>query len=168
MQTFFKRGDCSPLTSLTVCHSPRSQRPKEPRDASRLRRIRHRIASNKALQAVEFCVWVAATVDDPQIAVALLSMCNAVTNGARRVTHLMKTLPPQLIAPALNLLVGAVLVAFERADGVSVPTGKLDVFLLLSMSGFGLRHCLHLSYPANLTSKMISLQRSSAAAAAAR
>ena len=47
------------------------------------------------------------------------------------------------------------LVAFERAVGVSVPTEKLDrVFLPLRMSGFGLRRSLHLCYPAYLTAKM--------------
>ena len=46
-------------------------------------------------------------LEGPQITVALLSMCT----GACRVTHLMKVVPPQLIAPALNGLDGAMLTA---------------------------------------------------------
>ena len=61
-----------------------------------------------------------ATIDDPQIAVALLSMCT----GACRVTHLMKVVPPQLTVPALNLLDGAMFVAFERSVGISVSYRK--------------------------------------------
>ena len=78
----------------------------------------------------------------------LLAMCN----GACRVQHLMKIVPSQVIAPALSLLDGALLVVFERSVGVAVPTEKLDrVLLPLRMSGFGLRHSLQLCYPAYLT-----------------
>ena len=108
-------------------------------------------ASTKVLKAVEFCERVAATVDDPQIAVALLSMCT----GACSVTHLMKCVPPRLIGPALNLLDGAMLVAFERSLGISIPTEKLDrVFLPLSMAGFGLRRSFYLCHAAYLTAKL--------------
>ena len=55
---------------------------------------------SKVVKAVELCECVAAIVNDPQIAVALLSVCT----GACRVTHLMKTVPPLLIARALSLL----------------------------------------------------------------
>ena len=51
-------------------------------------------SGNKVIKAVEFCERVAATLDHPQIAVALLAMCT----GACRDTHLMKLLPPHLIA----------------------------------------------------------------------
>ena len=44
----------------------------------------------KVLNAVEFCERVAATIDDPQIAVALLSICT----GACPVAHLMKVVHP--------------------------------------------------------------------------
>ena len=64
----------------------------------------------------------------------------------------MKIVPSQVIAPALSLLDGALLVVFERSVGVAVPTEKLDrVLLPLRMSGFGLRHSLQLCYPAYLT-----------------
>ena len=68
----------------------------------------------------------------------------------------MKTVPPHLIAPALNLLDGAILVAFERSVDVSISTEKLHrVFLPLRMSGFGLRRSLALCFPAHLTSDLI-------------
>ena len=144
------KGDCSHLHSLSTL----------PRETDGLEILGAPIGSDefvtavagsKIMKAVEFCKRVAATVNDPQVSVALLSMCT----GACRVTHLMKTVPPPLIAPALNLLDGAMLIAFERSVGVSVPTEKLDrVFLPLRMSGFGLRRSLHLCFPAYLTAKM--------------
>ena len=144
------KGDCSHLPSLSAL----------PRETDGLEVLGAPIGSDefvaaeagsKILKAVEFCERVAATVDDPQVSVALLSMCT----GACRVRHLMKTVPSHLIAPALNLLDGAMLIAFERSVGVSVPTEKLDrVFLPLRMSGFGLRRSLHLCFPAYLTAKM--------------
>ena len=146
----FTKGDCSQCASLSTI----------PRDENGLEVLGvpvgseefvAALASSKVLKAVEFCERVAATIDDPQIAVALLSMCT----GACRVAHLMKLVPPKLIAPALNVLGGAMLVAFERAVGVSLPFEKLDrVFLPLAMSGFGLRRSLQLSIPSYLTSKM--------------
>ena len=94
---------------------------------------------------MEFCERVAATVADQQTTAVLLSLCTR----ASRVTHLMKTVTPRMIVPALNLLDRALLVAFERSVGVSIPTEKLDrVFLPLRMSGHGLRRSLHLCYPA--------------------
>ena len=73
---------------------------------------------------------------DPQIAVALLRMCA----GACRVVHLLRTVPPDLVAPFAQELDSTMLDALQQVAGVPLTeTAALQVFLPHRLGGLGLQ-----------------------------